>query len=168
MATRLRPQTPGPAAGFRPAAGQSVAAPNVAADAPMSHGDGPADRQAELLPLRMDAASLLDQSLHLKNRLASERRTPGARLVRRLHVWASVLYGVAARSAPSRPRKQDPDIRHCAAVLLKSGLFDSEYYLQHNPDVAAAGIDPVAHYLRIGAAELRNPGPYFSTRWYVQ
>ncbi len=130
--------------------------------------DGPADRQAELLPLRMDAAALLDQSLHLKNRLASERRTLGARIVRRLHVWASALQGVATRSAPSRPRKQDPGIRHCAAVLLKSGLFDAEYYLQCNPDVAAAGIDPVTHYLRVGAAELRNPGPYFSTRWYVK
>jgi hypothetical protein len=53
-------------------------------------------------------------------------------------------------------------------VLLKSGLFDPEYYLRRNPDVSAAGMDPVLHYLLHGTAELRSPSPHFSTRWYLQ
>ena len=32
-------------------------------------------------------------------------------------------------------------------------LFDSDWYLQQNPDVAKAGVNPLAHYLRAGAGE---------------
>ena len=35
------------------------------------------------------------------------------------------------------------------------GLFDAQYYLAANPDVAAAGVDPLAHYLAFGAQEGR-------------
>src|SRR5690606_30022043 len=48
-----------------------------------------------------------------------------------------------------------------------SELFDREYYLQTYPDVAAAGIDPVEHYVRFGAEEGRDPGPNFRTRYYL-
>ena len=46
-------------------------------------------------------------------------------------------------------------------------LFDAPYYLAHNPDVAAAGIDPYTHYMLYGWHEGRNPGPYFDTRYYL-
>ena len=36
-------------------------------------------------------------------------------------------------------------------------LFDPEYYLASNEDVAAAGVDPLTHYLECGAAEGRLP-----------
>ncbi|WP_297538818.1 glycosyltransferase family A protein [Roseovarius sp.] len=36
-------------------------------------------------------------------------------------------------------------------------LFSSRDYLEQNPDVAAAGVDPLAHYLTGGAAEGRAP-----------
>ena len=35
--------------------------------------------------------------------------------------------------------------------------FDAEYYLMHNPDVAAAGIDALTHYNTVGWQEGRNP-----------
>jgi hypothetical protein len=37
--------------------------------------------------------------------------------------------------------------------------FDSQSYLLHNPDVAAAGMDPLVHYLRHGATEGRKIHP---------
>lgn len=45
--------------------------------------------------------------------------------------------------------------------------FDAAYYLAHNPDVAAAGMDPLQHYLQYGWKEHRDPSAYFSTSWYL-
>lgn len=42
-------------------------------------------------------------------------------------------------------------------LLLRSGLFDAEWYLAENNDVAAAGVDPAEHYIRHGAFEGREP-----------
>lgn len=62
------------------------------------------------------------------------------------------------------PRLRRPrDIR----TLRDSGLFDAAWYLEHNPDVRAAGSDPVRHFLDHGAAEGRDPGPHFSTAHYL-
>ena len=47
-------------------------------------------------------------------------------------------------------------------------LFDTDWYLQQNPDVAKAGVNPLAHYLRQGALEGRDPNPLFDTDWYLQ
>lgn len=45
-------------------------------------------------------------------------------------------------------------------------LFDTAYYLETNPDVAATGLNPLLHYLRHGAAEDRKPNPLFDPRYY--
>ena len=50
---------------------------------------------------------------------------------------------------------------------MKPLLFDTEWYLQQNVDVAKALLDPVQHYLKYGAAEGRNPNPLFNTRAYL-
>jgi hypothetical protein len=52
-------------------------------------------------------------------------------------------------------------------LVRASGLFDEAWYLERYPDVAAAGIDPVRHYLETGAAEGRDPSPLFNTRFYA-
>ena len=46
-------------------------------------------------------------------------------------------------------------------------LFDVGYYLAHNPDVAAAGVDPYQHYLQYGWKEGRDPSALFDTRFYL-
>jgi len=56
--------------------------------------------------------------------------------------WWSIL----ARSHRSRLQK---------ARLRRLGLFDGQTYLRKNPDVAAAGEDPVHHYLHHGIDEQR-------------
>ena len=57
----------------------------------------------------------------------------------------------------------DADIIEIAA----SGLFDGEWYLRHYRDIAEAGIDPLLHYVTLGAAEGRQPGPRFDVTWYL-
>ncbi len=51
-------------------------------------------------------------------------------------------------------------------LIVQSGIFDSEWYLATNPDVAATGADPLEHFMWTGAAEGRDPNPMFDTRWY--
>ena len=51
-------------------------------------------------------------------------------------------------------------------LIRNSVFFDKTYYLASNPDVAAAKIDPVVHYLQFGGREGRNPGPVFSEAQY--
>jgi serralysin len=43
----------------------------------------------------------------------------------------------------------------------------AEYYVFHNPDVAAAGVDPLQHFLQNGWKEGRNPNPWFDTAGYL-
>ncbi|MEM5386438.1 glycosyltransferase [Paraburkholderia phymatum] len=47
-------------------------------------------------------------------------------------------------------------------------LFDPEWYLSSNPDVAERGINPLAHFLKHGLLEGRNPHPLFDTDWYLE
>ncbi len=53
-----------------------------------------------------------------------------------------------------------------AASIAGSGMFDKEYYLAENRDVAAAGLNPLEHFCRYGHRELRNPCGDFDIAWY--
>ena len=53
------------------------------------------------------------------------------------------------------------------AGLNPDAFFDTNYYLSHNPDVAAAHIDPLAHYEATGWKEGRDPSVLFSTNKYL-
>jgi FkbM family methyltransferase len=48
-----------------------------------------------------------------------------------------------------------------------AGLFDSKFYLEHNPDVREQGLVPLRHYILFGAGEGRNPHPLFDNTWYL-
>jgi len=48
-----------------------------------------------------------------------------------------------------------------------SSEFDVAYYLRRYPDVAAAGVDPISHYVEFGAAEMRDPNSSFCTKFYL-
>ena len=45
--------------------------------------------------------------------------------------------------------------------------FDAGYYLATNPDVAAAGVDPLEHFNTFGWREGRNPSASFDTVYYL-
>ena len=45
--------------------------------------------------------------------------------------------------------------------------FDAEFYLMSNPDVAAAGVDPLQHYVEFGWHGGAIPNRYFDTAGYL-
>lgn len=47
-------------------------------------------------------------------------------------------------------------------------LFDGNWYLQQNPDVATSGTNPLVHYVRWGWREGRNPHPLFDSVFYLE
>jgi len=76
--------------------------------------------------------------------------------------------GVAAYSIDQFSLAADPS----GGTLLRTThaldpLFDSSFYLAHNPDVAASGINPYLHYLTYGWHEGRNPDALFDTNYYL-
>ena len=44
--------------------------------------------------------------------------------------------------------------------------FDPAWYRAQNPEIDAAGINPLLHYLGYGEAQGRDPCPHFFTLWY--
>lgn len=54
-----------------------------------------------------------------------------------------------------------------ARLIENSGFFDRHYYLACNPDVAAAGQDPLLHFILHGASEGRSPSPNFDLLTYL-
>ncbi len=58
--------------------------------------------------------------------------------------------------------------RSHARLVRQSSLFDAAYYLNENPDVADAAVDPAIHYVRHGWKEGRQPGPMFDGNRYLE
>ncbi len=52
-------------------------------------------------------------------------------------------------------------------AVFNSGLFDAQWYLESNPDVAEAGINPLEHYYFNGYKEGRTPNYLFDPTWYL-
>src|SRR5690606_17163039 len=53
-----------------------------------------------------------------------------------------------------------------ARLLDSTGMFDAATYHAANPDVEAAGLDPLLHFATYGWKELRNPSNRFDVWWY--
>ena len=55
-----------------------------------------------------------------------------------------------------------------AVSLNTKTFFDPQWYLERNPDVAAAGVEPFTHYTKTGWKEGRFPNPSFDPKWYLK
>jgi hypothetical protein len=88
--------------------------------------------------------------------------------------------GAARDLAPASPEAAeappvaatDPDLpegltREAARDLI-SAAFDRAHYLSAYPDIAAAGVDPLEHYLTAGRREGRDPRPDFNAADYLE
>lgn len=79
---------------------------------------------------------------------------------------------VAMAPAPVVPRPSlptaDPALADAVALIRESGLFDEGWYLATYADAAAAGLDPVEHYLTVGAPQGHKPNPLFDTAFYAR
>jgi len=54
-----------------------------------------------------------------------------------------------------------------AAAIRTSGLFDGDWYRNTYPDVQTLDMDPVEHFVSIGARLGRNPSKKFDTKLYL-
>jgi glycosyltransferase involved in cell wall biosynthesis len=52
--------------------------------------------------------------------------------------------------------------------IARSPLFDKNWYLRKNPDVAAANVNAALHYLQRGGREGRSPGPFFQASAHLR
>jgi hypothetical protein len=59
-------------------------------------------------------------------------------------------------------------IRSEMSIIRSGKLFDTDYYLNQNPAVKEAAINPLKHYVEYGAGELRDPSSKFSTADYFR
>jgi hypothetical protein len=73
---------------------------------------------------------------------------------------------LASRLSPDSWREQR-QLKQDEQLARESGLFDRDWYLARNPDVAASGHDPLMHYLKHGGQEGCDPGPDFDGEWYL-
>jgi GT2 family glycosyltransferase/glycosyltransferase involved in cell wall biosynthesis len=75
----------------------------------------------------------------------------------------------AVSTAPIGPNMLDLGSPNQAGLgrLLRS-FFQAEWYRARYADVAASGIEPLEHFVRYGAAEQRDPNPWFDTSWYAK
>jgi len=70
------------------------------------------------------------------------------------------------KTLPSRLGKK-LEQRRWQAALETSALFNAPWYLAQNADVAAAGVDPLRHYLSVGWREMRDPCAEFDGTYYL-
>lgn len=52
--------------------------------------------------------------------------------------------------------------------VLRSNLFDYNYYLSQNRDLYFTTVDLLQHYMFHGFREGRNPNPFFDTKYYLE
>jgi hypothetical protein len=52
--------------------------------------------------------------------------------------------------------------------LIRSGLFDADWYKSKYPEVAESGLSEARHYLDEGYCRGCRPNPFFDTRWYLE
>ena len=82
-------------------------------------------------------------------------------------------YALRARRVPGMSSVDcpidEPSFDEELAIIEASGLFDAEYYLRSNQDVAAAkDILPLHHFCNYGSKEGRRPNPMFDPHWYAK
>ncbi|OIQ79889.1 methyltransferase domain protein [mine drainage metagenome] len=139
------------------------------------------ERDGQILALHQAVAecdvqiSALQQAVSKRDQqLDSQVSSLSWRVTRPLRLFERLIARVTAmrQAQPSLPAVAEalppqPAPSHIS-LIRDSGLFDIDWYLSKNPDVVQAGIDPVEHYLMSGAAEGRNPNPFFDGNGYLQ
>lgn len=73
----------------------------------------------------------------------------------------------AAPQAPATPPDAAAREAFNAQLIAGSGLFDAKFYTASHPDVAASGLTPEVHYLRIGGTAGLPPSPRFDGGDYL-
>jgi GT2 family glycosyltransferase len=135
-------------------------------------------KEKNIQDLQMQVDEKAEQNIKINGQL-TEIRTKLDSIVRS-NSWKlfMVFHGIVERIFPPQKWRgyslsklinslRGLTIKDDLRLLRSSDLFDRATYIANNPDVNQAGIDPARHYLLFGAFEGRDPGPNFSSRWYL-
>lgn len=110
--------------------------------------------------------------MRVRDRLAAawlslvERDPSGAEALLRRALVEGVS-GLGDLPEPAAPVPEQRRRRFEVALVRLSGAVDEAGYLEHNPDVAERGGDPVSHFVRRGWWKVRNPSRDFDVWWYT-
>lgn len=77
------------------------------------------------------------------------------------------LFNPKLRRRRRQKRKKLSQMLEAADTIRRSIYFDDQWYRTTYRDVKDSGVDPALHYVKRGCAEGRDPGPWFSTRQYL-
>ncbi len=111
----------------------------------------------ESIGSKLSEANINNAILEDQIRAISKRIVPGWKLP--MHVMSKAL------AFPLRHKKRAAED---VQLVASSRLFDARWYLAKNPDVAAAGVYPAAHYVGRGHIEGREPSELFDAAWYLE
>lgn len=130
--------------------------------------------QRALVETRSVAEGLRFQSIAARaagHTILESRAWQLTRPLRQLTGMLSYVRDIGLARAVSLLRKRrlvrDLQFQRELAVIDRSGMIDSSWYLARYPDVADADVEPVRHYVLFGTAEGRDPHPLFDTSWYL-
>jgi hypothetical protein len=90
-----------------------------------------------------------------------------ARQILPLRAATGLGRAILARARPGLAAPEPGLAEREISRLRDSRIFDAAWYLRTYPDIEASGVDPAEHYYWHGAAEGRDPGPYFVTAFYL-
>jgi hypothetical protein len=122
--------------------------------------------ERDALRQSLDQAHLRNEALHAALRSEQQKQPDPVSTESRIPATMRRVAGRVLRSRLPSPPAETPSVPDELGLLRSSGMFDPAWYLRTYPDVAAAGVDPVAHFLAHGAEEARDPGPGFSSGSY--
>jgi O-antigen biosynthesis protein len=84
-----------------------------------------------------------------------------------VHLLNKYVKKIRKAAQAGKVRRSEQSLR---ALILERGLFDEQFYIEQYPDVAqwtTGALDPLAHYIRYGGAEGRNPSADFDAKFYL-
>jgi hypothetical protein len=118
-------------------------------------GRGVSEREKSYAELDALFAARVAEAIELKRSLAVKESAERERLRQSAIRDAKTAEAIARAPYPAFLKKREVAKR--AAILSACGLFDAEWYKSHYGDIAAAGVDPLRHFVEFGAREGRFP-----------
>lgn len=123
-----------------------------------------ADPDAEALAFPVQVAADFSSRAHRFFRGAATE-TPSKKMDDVPHYGA--VFGKLVSDATARKGYIPRSMRRHYDLVAEN--LDVPFYLASNPDIRELGdMDPVAHYMRAGWKEGRDPAPWFTTRLYLE
>ncbi len=128
-------------------------------------------RSAKMEQLRKSLAAReasLTQPRNLSGLVATKAASPRNAATGQSWPPAALTAALSPKSwFSAKARRAATQHRRAREIVGQSGLFDAEWYSAHYPDVTAAGLDPLDHFIRVGGSERRHPSERFNSKWYL-